>query len=183
MSDFELLENLKNTVEADPTNFQARRELAVLCMDMGYEKVALNQFNSLSQIFTQDADIFFNIGICWEKLKNDKMALKAYQRAIELNPNEIDYVFNLALVYEKLGDLEQAKYQFKKAICIDPEDYNSFFCIGCIFVKEGDTLESIVIRFYGSFDMNKVNAIQDANKMANPNALSIGQKLTIPMNH
>ena len=49
-------------------------------------------------------------------------------------------------------------------------------------VKEGDTLESIVIRFYGSFDMNKVNAIQDANKMANPNTLSIGQKLIIPMN-
>lgn len=49
-------------------------------------------------------------------------------------------------------------------------------------VKEGDTLESIVIRFYGSFDMNKVNAIQEANKMANPNALSIGQKLIIPIN-
>lgn len=49
-------------------------------------------------------------------------------------------------------------------------------------VKEGDTLESIVIRFYGSFDMSKVNAIQSANNMANPNALSIGQKLIIPMN-
>ena len=49
-------------------------------------------------------------------------------------------------------------------------------------VKEGDTLESIVIRFYGSFDLSKVNAIQAANKMANPNALSIGQKLIIPMN-
>lgn len=49
-------------------------------------------------------------------------------------------------------------------------------------VKEGDTLESIVIRFYGSFDMGKVSAIQEANKMANPNALSIGQKLVIPMN-
>ena len=49
-------------------------------------------------------------------------------------------------------------------------------------VKEGDTLESIVIRFYGSFDMSKVNAIQSVNKMANPNALSIGQKLVIPMN-
>lgn len=48
-------------------------------------------------------------------------------------------------------------------------------------VKSGDTLESIVIRFYGSFDMRKVNAIQNANKMANPNALSIGQKLIIPM--
>lgn len=49
-------------------------------------------------------------------------------------------------------------------------------------VKEGDTLESIVIRFYGSFDMSKVTLIQDVNKMANPNALSIGQKLVIPMN-
>ena len=49
-------------------------------------------------------------------------------------------------------------------------------------VKEGDTLESIVIRFYGSFDMSKVSAIQSANNMANPNALSIGQKLIIPMN-
>ena len=49
-------------------------------------------------------------------------------------------------------------------------------------VKEGDTLESIVIRFYGSFDMDKVNLIQEANKMSNPNALSIGQKLIIPIN-
>ena len=49
-------------------------------------------------------------------------------------------------------------------------------------VKEGDTLESIVIRFYGSFDMDKVSLIQEANKMANPNALSIGQKLIIPVN-
>ena len=48
-------------------------------------------------------------------------------------------------------------------------------------VKEGDTLESIVIRFYGSFDMARVSAIQEANNMANPNALSIGQKLIIPM--
>lgn len=49
-------------------------------------------------------------------------------------------------------------------------------------VKEGDTLESIIIRFYGAFDMTRVNAIAEANKMANPNALSIGQKLIIPMN-
>ena len=48
-------------------------------------------------------------------------------------------------------------------------------------VKEGDTLESIIVRFYGSFNMDRVNAVQEANKMANPNALSIGQKLIIPI--
>lgn len=48
-------------------------------------------------------------------------------------------------------------------------------------VKSGDTLESIVIRYYGSFDVSKVKMIQSANKMSNPNALHIGQKLIIPM--
>ena len=76
---------------------------------------------------------------------------------------------------------ENAKFRFIPADTLKPvaapvvtrEEYT---------VREGDTLESIVIRFYGSFDMNKVNLIQEANKMANPNALSIGQKLIIPVN-
>ena len=50
-------------------------------------------------------------------------------------------------------------------------------------VKSGDTLESIIIRFYGSFDLKKVDLIKEANNMSNPNALSIGQKLIIPMIH
>ena len=77
--------------------------------------------------------------------------------------------------------IEESKISFipadtaatKPTVAVGNEEY---------VVKEGDTLESIVIRFYGKFDMSKVNAIQSVNKMANPNALSIGQKLTIPMN-
>ncbi len=48
-------------------------------------------------------------------------------------------------------------------------------------VKSGDTLEGIIIRFYGKYDASRVNQIAAANKMANPNALQIGQKLIIPM--
>lgn len=48
-------------------------------------------------------------------------------------------------------------------------------------VKSGDTLEGIVIRFYGRYDASKVAQIAAANKMSNPNALQIGQKLIIPM--
>ena len=49
-------------------------------------------------------------------------------------------------------------------------------------VQSGDTLESIIIRFYGSYSMKYENAIKAANGMKNPNALSIGQKLRIPLN-
>lgn len=48
-------------------------------------------------------------------------------------------------------------------------------------VKSGDTLEGIVIRFYGKFDSSKVSKVMKANGMSNPNQLSIGQSLVIPL--
>lgn len=49
-------------------------------------------------------------------------------------------------------------------------------------VKAGDTLESIIIRFYGTYSTAKETKIKKLNQLKNPNALQIGQKLTIPLN-
>ena len=48
-------------------------------------------------------------------------------------------------------------------------------------VKSGDTLEGIIIRFYGHYDVSKIDKIMIENGMKNPNQLSIGQSLIIPM--
>lgn len=48
-------------------------------------------------------------------------------------------------------------------------------------VQKGDTLESIIRRFYGSYSKAHEKAVKEANKIENPNALSIGQKLIIPL--
>lgn len=48
-------------------------------------------------------------------------------------------------------------------------------------VKSGDTLEGIILRFYGRYDASKIEQIAAVNKMSNPNALQVGQKLIIPM--
>ena len=48
-------------------------------------------------------------------------------------------------------------------------------------VQSGDTVESILIRFYGSYSKEKEALILKTNNMSNPNKLSIGQKLTIPL--
>lgn len=48
-------------------------------------------------------------------------------------------------------------------------------------VQNGDTVESILIRFYGSYSSDKAAALQKANNLKNLNRLQIGQKLTIPM--
>ena len=48
-------------------------------------------------------------------------------------------------------------------------------------VQSGDTMESILIRFYGSYSKDKEALVLKTNNLTNPNKLAIGQKLTIPM--
>lgn len=49
-------------------------------------------------------------------------------------------------------------------------------------VQNGDTIEKILIRFHGSYSKNTESALLKANNLSNPNKLSIGQELIIPMN-
>ncbi len=48
-------------------------------------------------------------------------------------------------------------------------------------VKSGDTIQAIVVKFYGSYDVSKIEKIKIANNLSDPNAIGIGQKLVIPM--
>ena len=43
MNDIERFEHLQTTIKLNPKNFQARRELIMLCLDLGFEKVAIEQ--------------------------------------------------------------------------------------------------------------------------------------------
>ncbi|MCQ2739905.1 MAG: LysM peptidoglycan-binding domain-containing protein [bacterium] len=92
-------------------------------------------------------------------------------------PKEADVVPVKKANVEKSG-----KFSFVPADSTAAKDVTMNVTNESYTVQDGDTLESIVIRFYGSFDLAKVKAIQEANMMENPNALSIGQKLVIPMN-
>lgn len=48
-------------------------------------------------------------------------------------------------------------------------------------VQSGDTMGSILTRFYGSYNKEKEALVLKTNNLTDPNKLSIGQKLTIPM--
>lgn len=48
-------------------------------------------------------------------------------------------------------------------------------------VKSGDTIAGIIVRFYGTYDVSKIEKIRQANQMKNANNIKIGQTLIIPM--
>ena len=48
-------------------------------------------------------------------------------------------------------------------------------------IKSGDTLDKIAYRFYGKYDVEKIDAIQKINNITDPSALQIGQVIIIPV--
>lgn len=69
----------------------------------------------------------------------------------------------------------------KMSISFVPSSAESFSSNEIYTVQDGDTMEAIVIRFYGSYSKEKEDLVVKTNNMSNPNKLSIGQQLTIPV--
>lgn len=89
-----------------------------------------------------------------------------------ISADDQNQIFNPARVTAKNEKLNLIPASEKAAAQTSDEVYT---------VQNGDTMESILIRFYGGYSQEKAWAVMNANNMTNPNKLSIGQKLTIPM--
>ncbi len=61
------IENLQETLQDDPSNFQARRELSILLADNGFNEEALSNLKYLEKYFPEDAELQYNIGILLRK--------------------------------------------------------------------------------------------------------------------
>lgn len=48
-------------------------------------------------------------------------------------------------------------------------------------IKSGDTLEKIALRFYGKYDVNKIEEIKRINNITRPEGLQIGQVVIVPL--
>jgi len=140
MSDLEKIEKLQANLKRDPSNFQIRRQLAMLLLDNGYKKEALAHFLHLAEIFKNDAELFYNMGIVYEKLKDLNNAEKAYQKAIEYaTDGGADAYYNLGLVYIDKGQYDKAIDCFETVLDAEAEDAqgdsNTYFNIGIAYFK------------------------------------------------
>ena len=153
MSKLDKIEELQRLIKNDSANFQARRELAVLLMDCGFNEEALQHLTYLSWNFSYDEGIFYNLGIVYEKMKNFKKAKESYLKAIELEPNYSDAIYNMGLVHTELREYNEAIECFQKIIGEDPEDSNSYFNLGLVYFKKKDYIQAIE-NFQHTIDIN-----------------------------
>ena len=134
------IEALQNILKNDPSNFQARRELSILLVNNGFNEEAEGNLRYLIKYFPDDAELYYNLGIVYEKLKDFEKARDCYQKAVELSPQE-DFYYNLGDVLVELKEWDEAILAFRKVLETDPNDGNSYFNLGlCYFHKEEKNL-------------------------------------------
>lgn len=130
------IEKLQELIKNDPSNFQARRELAVILANNGFNEEALANLEFLRKYFPEDADLLYNIGIIYEKLKDYKSAKKAYEEAVKISP-QADFLYNMGEVMVSLEEWDEAIGVFKEVLKTDPDDGNCYFNLGlCCYKKE-----------------------------------------------
>lgn len=129
------IENLQEILKHDPSNFQARRELSVLLADNGFNEEALANLKYLEKYFPEDADIAYNIGIIYEKLKDFQNAETAYQQAVSISP-QADFYYNLGEVLVNLSKWDEGIEAFKEVLKSDSNDSNCYFNIGVCYLNK-----------------------------------------------
>jgi len=136
----EKIEKLQDILREDPSNFQVRRELSILLADNGFNEEALANFQYLLKYFSDDAELHYNVGILYEKIKDFKNAEKAYRNAIKISPQE-DFYYNLGEVLVSLEKWDDAIEAFKTVLNTDSKDGNCYFNLGlCYFRKNEDNI-------------------------------------------
>lgn len=146
------IEKLQELLKNDPSNFQARRELSVLLSQEGFNEEALANLQFLTKYFPEDADLHYNLGILYEKLKDLEKAELSYTKAIEISPQS-DFYYNLGEVLVALQEWDRAIKVFKIVLKEDPKDSNCYFNIGVCYYNK-DEINLAIDNFQQAVNIN-----------------------------
>lgn len=133
----EEIEELQKILREDPYNFQARRTLSIELLDAGFNEEAKKNLLYLVRTFPDNAELLYNLGIAYEKLKQFDKAENAYIRAIEISP-ETDFFYNLGIAFMEQEKYDEAIPVFHKVIEVEPNDSNCFFNLALCHFKKGE---------------------------------------------
>ena len=129
------IEKLQTVLQQDPSNFQARRELSILLAREGFNEESLSNLLYLSKYFPEDAEIWYNLGIQYEKLKKFEEAKKAYKNALEIS-KQADFYYNYGEVLVELNEWDEAISAFEEVLKSDIYDGNCYFNLGLCYLKK-----------------------------------------------
>lgn len=133
--DQEARKELEAAIALDPT-FPNGYNLAVVCLDLGDEKCAVQLFDEMEKSFGDTPEIHMAFGRAYGDSDFQPRAVTEFRRAIEENPRLPGAHYLLAAVLLASGSeespLESAEVELKKELAISPDDSMTYAALGKI---------------------------------------------------
>jgi Flp pilus assembly protein TadD len=98
---------------------------------------ALICFQKAKEKNPQDGDVWFYLGVCYDKLGRSQDEIESFKRAIRIKPDYAEAHYNLGVAYDKLGRYQDAMESYKQAIRIKPDLAEAYLNLGNAYDKLG----------------------------------------------
>ena len=90
-----------------------------------------------------DATIFYNLGICYQKVGQPVRALEAFERAVHIDDEYEKAWFNTGIMRAELGQYQRATEAFRTLLAIAPQDAPAWLNLGYCYERLGREEDAI----------------------------------------
>ncbi|MES0397199.1 MAG: tetratricopeptide repeat protein [Syntrophobacteria bacterium] len=96
---------------------------------------AINAYRKVIKYEPMSAEVYNNIGVCYEKQGSLKMAAKSYEKAISINPRFYRSYNNLGIIYYKLKNFDKARAAYEQALQLNPRNSQSEVNLALVYER------------------------------------------------
>jgi tetratricopeptide (TPR) repeat protein len=145
--DFEAaLPYVKKAVELEPSNTKSIRNLAQIYYDTGQLEESIQTYEIAIDKETDrevKADLYFNLGILYNRVGNLEEAEYNFINALDENPDDIEAVMGMAQVFENAEKWRKAEKFYRELIAIDPDNPDHYRGMSRVLLQQGEPDESL----------------------------------------
>lgn len=114
------IQQLIDTLEANPRSVTAHNELGQLLVQKGFPKDAAREFERAINADSRFFPAWYNLGLIRAANEDPSGARRALLRTVSLKPGHAPALFQLGLMEEKRRNTERAVAYYAKAFAINP---------------------------------------------------------------
>ena len=133
--------HIEKSVQLDPSNTDAVRQLATLYYDNGNKEKSVETFEiAIKQEEDKiiKANLYFNLGVLHMQLDQFEEAEDNFFYAYDLNPEDTEALSGIAQTFENAEKWRRASKFYRELIQLEPENPDHFKGMARVLIKQGD---------------------------------------------
>ncbi len=124
---------LRKTLEKEPNNTGARKELAKLLLEGRNVDEAISEYRKIADLDPQDIDTHKTLAALYREKGDVRKAVKEYEKLLSSFPEKLDVLNTLATLYYEQDAPDKAIETYKKITQLTPDDPDAHESLGKLY--------------------------------------------------